>query len=183
MASKIREKRLAASKKYRENNKELLAKKARAYQKENPDIYRQAAAKHYHKNRLRILAKRYGVPESSLESLSNCCEICGSTYKLCIDHCHTSGIVRGMLCDSCNRGIGFLGESVERLLEAIAYLDKHRYLKIPPEGEYAVEEPESYPDGDAGLSGDGTPIAPWNPLYNIIYTETDAPYDGTERAC
>ena len=43
-----------------------------------------------------------------------------------VDHCHTTGKVRGLLCNSCNRGIGLLKESVENFSNAIEYLNEHR---------------------------------------------------------
>jgi len=42
--------------------------------------------------------------------------------RLSVDHCHTSGAFRGLLCDHCNTAIGLLGESEEMLHNAIAYL-------------------------------------------------------------
>jgi len=52
------------------------------------------------------------------------CEICGSTEKICIDHCHKSGIFRGTLCQGCNFGLGFFKDDPARLVAAIAYLKK-----------------------------------------------------------
>ena len=43
-----------------------------------------------------------------------------------IDHCHTTGEVRGLLCNSCNRGVGLLGDNVSNLERAILYLNKVR---------------------------------------------------------
>jgi hypothetical protein len=40
-----------------------------------------------------------------------------------IDHCHQTGAVRGLLCQPCNSGMGFLGDSAERLRQAAQYLD------------------------------------------------------------
>ena len=42
--------------------------------------------------------------------------------RLCIDHCHKTGMVRGLICNNCNSGIGFLADSTERLEQAIEYL-------------------------------------------------------------
>lgn len=53
------------------------------------------------------------------------CAICGQpskTGKLAIDHCHSTGRVRGLLCISCNRGIGYLGDDPERAFRASEYL-------------------------------------------------------------
>lgn len=42
--------------------------------------------------------------------------------RLGLDHCHTTGAIRGLLCDSCNRGIGYLKDDAELLETAIFYL-------------------------------------------------------------
>jgi hypothetical protein len=42
--------------------------------------------------------------------------------RFCIDHDHDTGVVRGLLCRTCNRGIGMLGDTVESLERAVAYL-------------------------------------------------------------
>lgn len=41
---------------------------------------------------------------------------------LCVDHCHDTGRVRGLLCDNCNRGIGLLGDNPKTVLAAATYL-------------------------------------------------------------
>lgn len=50
------------------------------------------------------------------------CAICGSEDGLVGDHNHVTGENRGVLCSRCNSGIGMLGDSPERLLDAYAYL-------------------------------------------------------------
>ena len=57
------------------------------------------------------------------------CKICNThasnfTKALAVDHCHTTGKVRGLLCDKCNRGIGLLGDDVEILKAAVRYLEE-----------------------------------------------------------
>lgn len=57
------------------------------------------------------------------------CEICGGKQvpgkHMCIDHCHTTGKVRGSLCDKCNAGLGYFKDSTELMDKAIKYLEKY----------------------------------------------------------
>jgi len=54
------------------------------------------------------------------------CAICQNpaTSSLVVDHDHTTGGVRGLLCQKCNSGIGFLGDSLSTLERAVAYLQQ-----------------------------------------------------------
>lgn len=64
----------------------------------------------------------YGVTKEELGI--ECCMICGSTERLCIDHCHKTSKVRGILCSRCNSGLGMFRDNIEYLAEAIKYLTK-----------------------------------------------------------
>jgi hypothetical protein len=51
------------------------------------------------------------------------CELCGRTDRLLTwNHDHTTGHHRGWLCQGCNTGLGGLGDTVEDLERALAYL-------------------------------------------------------------
>lgn len=50
------------------------------------------------------------------------CAICQKEEKLCIDHCHSSGRVRGLLCHRCNSGLGYFRDNPDFLEKAILYL-------------------------------------------------------------
>ena len=56
------------------------------------------------------------------------CAICGQPEtdpgrdSLALDHCHATGLARGLLCRRCNTGLGLLGDTEEGLLRALDYL-------------------------------------------------------------
>jgi hypothetical protein len=51
------------------------------------------------------------------------CATCGRGDKiLCVDHNHSTGIVRGLLCHRCNLGIGFLQDNPDLTQRATDYL-------------------------------------------------------------
>lgn len=43
---------------------------------------------------------------------------------LVVDHCHSTGTIRGLLCASCNTGLGYFKDNIEFLSKAITYLEK-----------------------------------------------------------
>ena len=68
----------------------------------------------------------YGLTVDEVEELKKSqgyvCIICGLGGRLCVDHCHTTNRVRGMLCARCNTGIGSFKDNPELLLNAIRYI-------------------------------------------------------------
>lgn len=68
----------------------------------------------------------YGLTRKEHKSLEKHqkkrCAICERETNLVIDHCHDTGDVRGLLCGTCNTGIGHLRDSVELLEKAVEYL-------------------------------------------------------------
>jgi protein-arginine kinase activator protein McsA len=53
------------------------------------------------------------------------CNICNKKEKkLHVDHCHKTKKVRGLLCGSCNKGLGLFKDDKESLLEAAEYLKR-----------------------------------------------------------
>lgn len=58
-----------------------------------------------------------------------CCAICGKHQAnlkctLCVDHNHTTGKVRGLLCNSCNAILGMAHDDIQILQKAIEYLNR-----------------------------------------------------------
>lgn len=88
---------------------------------------------HYYKIRRNSLLKtKFGITldqyNEMLVEQNGVCAICGKIDKfqaLSVDHSHQSGKVRGLLCSSCNNGLGRFKDSHEILQKAIEYLHKH----------------------------------------------------------
>lgn len=82
------------------------------------------------------MKKNYGINfkqyEEMLFSQNNQCAICKAEppknqhkTRLNIDHCHTTGKIRGLLCDCCNRALGLMRDNTELLEKAIQYLNNN----------------------------------------------------------
>lgn len=82
------------------------------------------------------LKKNYGITVEDYEQLfeqqNGVCAICGKietrictkgiVQSLSVDHDHSSGLVRGLLCDRCNKAIGMLYHNTDLFIKAIEYL-------------------------------------------------------------
>lgn len=93
------------------------------------------------KDRAIKISRKYGITSSQIhkfyKKIKGKCEICGvrgdihelgfmKRESLCIDHDHTTGKFRGLLCGHCNKGLGYYRDNVESLREAIRYLNNKR---------------------------------------------------------
>lgn len=58
----------------------------------------------------------------------------GQLRWLCVDHCHTTHDVRGLLCSKCNTSIGYADDDAQRLRQLADYLDRHaaKAAEAPP---------------------------------------------------
>lgn len=64
--------------------------------------------------------------EQKLVKQGGGCAICGrkeSLKDMPVDHCHTQGHIRGILCHFCNKGLGQFFDSPENLRKAADYID------------------------------------------------------------
>lgn len=102
------------------------------WQQENPEKAKKA-------KRDRHLQSLYGLSRVEYEQLAtkqnNLCAICkkpesiinkktGLTKNLSVDHCHSTGKIRGLLCGNCNTAIGLLKENIVTCKAVISYLKK-----------------------------------------------------------
>jgi hypothetical protein len=77
-------------------------------------------------------AKKFGLTKDCLDKMyeeqDGRCAVCGITEEdhgkyLAIDHCHTTGKVRGLLCMPCNTGLGNFKDRIDLLEKAKEYLN------------------------------------------------------------
>ena len=76
------------------------------------------------------LKKDYGVSADDVDALfylqAKRCKLCRkeieSAVKAHVDHCHETGRIRGLLCFTCNKALGMLGDNEDGLLLALGYV-------------------------------------------------------------
>jgi len=76
------------------------------------------------------LRSRYGITldefNAMFEKQGKRCAVCRSdksdSKNFVVDHCHTTGKIRGVLCSYCNRALGMMKDDPELLSKAIIYL-------------------------------------------------------------
>lgn len=109
---------------------------SKRHKKQNPGYYRAYYAKNKHRHFGYMIKSKYGITLDEYNAMfsaqGGCCLICRSPQKpgkrLYIDHNHTTGQVRGLLCQPCNSLVGFCFESVDVLSSAIEYLSRANFI-------------------------------------------------------
>lgn len=144
-----KEKIKAKTKAYVAANKDRKREQDRAYYAANRDEQnrknkaRYAANRDHYKaydkaRRESVMAYRYarkhGLTTQDLAEMERLqesrCAICRTPFSLfkrrpCVDHCHSTGKVRGLLCHQCNSGLGMIRDDFELLGQALRYLKEH----------------------------------------------------------
>jgi len=76
----------------------------------------------------RWLIRAYGITledyERMVKERDGRCDICGNERKLCVDHDHVTGRVRGLLCAKCNQTLGLINDEVRVAENIVLYLDR-----------------------------------------------------------
>ena len=121
---KHREEKLAANRAYRAAHRDRLNAERRDKWRSDADLRaRHSGAR---------LGRKYGLSRDEhrrlLEAQNGVCAVCKlpSRRALCVDHCHATRQVRGLLCDKCNTALGLLGDDSGRMRAAGAYVDRAR---------------------------------------------------------
>ena len=106
-------------------NREIILARQKEYAQENKEII----SERNFRNHIKV---RYGLSkEKYYELAENGCMICGTFDDLAVDHDHNTNEVRGILCRSCNRGLGCFKDSSDLILKAAAYLEARQGCSIP----------------------------------------------------
>lgn len=136
-----------SDRRYREEQGEALLEKKRAYREANADQAREGVRRAFGKNRAKyydqMMRAKYGIGEDDYQRIlaeqGYVCAICSrperamfsrgdveKVKRLAIDHCHATGVVRALLCQTCNQGVGSFGDDPAMLRSAADYIEAHR---------------------------------------------------------
>ena len=101
------------------------------------ESYHKNKKKHAEYNRTSRLTRKYGITVEEYDKMfylqQGCCAICGNPEtnllhgqprRLAVDHNHSTGEVRALLCTKCNALLGYADEDSEILSKAIEYLER-----------------------------------------------------------
>ena len=145
--SKHREELREKSRNYDANHRESIRARVARWQRSNPEKVKawrtnnperrkliMATYRKNHPNRDRAghLRRKFNLTLQQFNDMviaqNSKCDICGEPFVKIpnIDHDHATGLVRGLLCGNCNRGLGSFKDDTGRLDRAKAYLQRHR---------------------------------------------------------
>jgi hypothetical protein len=119
---KNKERLLDYRKNFYEQNKEVSIQRSKTWAENN-----KRQRKH------NVLKSTHGITIDDFEKMlvdqdykCFCCSVEHSSLKkgLFVDHCHTTGKVRGLLCNSCNSALGYAKDNIEVLTTMIKYLQR-----------------------------------------------------------
>lgn len=114
---------------YRATHAEAIAANKRAYVERNRDHIRARFKKWAaeNKDKMRGYARVYSrknlpIPTRPCPTTCECCGQPPTVNALHLDHCHETGAFRGWLCMKCNTAIAKLGDNIDGIMYALAYL-------------------------------------------------------------
>jgi len=123
---------------YYKRNKEKLIKRQREWYSNNKQASLAANREWRKKNPEKDMNRRfinlYGISYSEYNEIflsqNGNCKICGINQsmlkkRLSVDHSHTTGKIRGLLCAKCNSAIGLLSDDAEVISRAAAYIKEN----------------------------------------------------------
>lgn len=82
------------------------------------------------------IKRLYGLTEASWNALfdlqGRACASCGDddSPKWCVDHCHETGAIRGILCNQCNVALGMLRDNAARVAQLLIYIEQTSEVEL-----------------------------------------------------
>jgi hypothetical protein len=125
---------------------------------------RSRAYYHAHKQDIQPILRRgqlkrlYGISPADYDALlakqDGVCAICGkpSEETLCVDHCHATGTIRGLLCRKCNTGLGCYEDDPAAMITSLAYLGCGCRDRTGAAAKRALAARAVLPPGRAGMT-------------------------------
>lgn len=108
-----------------DKNKSIYYVKQKQYVKNNKKVITSYKRDWHFKNKYNLSLEELDVMRVAQNF---CCKICGKheldtpRQSLCVDHCHDTKKVRGLLCESCNQALGLFYDNAINLRKAAEYL-------------------------------------------------------------
>lgn len=128
------------TKRWRQNNLEKVAATRRVWRTKNRDkvlaeYSPEKRRRYYDRDRSywSDIKRLYGLTQEQYNCLlaqqGNSCAICKvvSEARLQVDHDHITGLVRGLLCGRCNKGLSMFDEQIARLNAAADYMESRAH--------------------------------------------------------
>ena len=125
---------------------------------------RSRAYYHAHKQDIQPILRRgqlkrlYGISPADYDALlakqDGACATCGKPSKetLCVDHCHATGTIRGLLCRKCNIALGCNEDDPATMITSLAYLACGRRDRTGAAAQRALAARAVLPLGRAGVT-------------------------------
>ena len=131
------ERKRAQAKRWGRENTERNRARAAQWAKAHPEIVAERSRKYYLAKavamRNAFYKTKYGITTNDYDLMlveqRGKCAICrneSKRHRLCVDHCHDTGKIRGLLCHTCNRAIGLMRDCGDTLQAAAAYVRHHK---------------------------------------------------------
>ena len=106
----------------RQTSEHRLGERVRSAERRKTEAVRNYHKTYAYKSKL----KKYGLTwddyQRMIATQEGRCLICQREARLYVDHDHETTKVRGLLCGSCNSGIGYMGDSIANVRRALEYL-------------------------------------------------------------
>lgn len=135
-----RERKRAADKAWRDAHPERVKKNKRFYYDANREKSLERSKRWQIGNKSRHhlsvfachIRQKYGLTIDEWHAMWDAqggkCSVCKEAFTKTphVEHCHSTGKVRGLACRACNMMLGFAKDSIDRLTAGIAYLKAHQ---------------------------------------------------------